>query len=372
MAWSVDLFTGIGGFAVALKGIATPVLYCESDPLVRRALVGIMDRGRLPKAPIVDDVRDIAGIQKVVGGRRIDVLTAGFPCVGFSKRGYREGLQNEKSGLFAYASEVVKALNPRVVMFENVAEILTANGGKDLDTIWNAMVALGYSVRWTVVAASDVGAPHIRTRWFCLCVKGDRHADIPVPRGAKKWSNMPSLTSEYRDISRPLIMLGNSIVPMAARTAFYRLYSGFNGGLSYRPDCVLAASGTAKHACIIAGRVVKCKSVPSKLPDMRIILDPAHFRTKKEYVANPSRPKRSPAVSEPFILKAWPTPRTGGITHSHNLSKRTASDLATVAMYASSVNGVRQAKTDDGMRMNVTFVEWLMGYPRGYLGNFRE
>jgi hypothetical protein len=99
MAWSVDLFTGIGGFAVALKGIATPVLYCESDPLVRRALVGIMDRGRLPKAPIVEDVRDIAGIQKVVGGRRIDVLTAGFPCVGFSKRGYREIRRSGSEGV---------------------------------------------------------------------------------------------------------------------------------------------------------------------------------------------------------------------------------------------------------------------------------
>ena len=374
----IDLFSGIGGFAVALKDIATPMLYCDNSPAVRAALVDIMGGGRLPTAPIVDDVRNIKEIKGIVANRPLDILTAGVPCCGFSRRGNREGLRDERSGLFRATCEVVRTVKPRIVLYENVADIRSANSGADFAEIIGTMTGMGYKVRWTVVAASDVGAPHERSRWFCMCVRrGPRLPDLAVSCGRKTWSNMPALTCEFKKISAPLFMLGNSIVPFTARTAFFRLYTGFHGGKSYRADCLAdttmpAVKGTVpRHACVIDGQIVACKVETKRdAPPLAIVLDPRHFTTRKRYVENGSRPKRSPLVTTPITLVRWPTPRTGGITHSHNLSARTRMDLATVAMYASSINGVRQRATDDSMRMNVRFCEWLMGFPINYLGSF--
>lgn len=53
---SVDLFSGIGGFTLAMDGIARPVLYCDNNPHVIAVLKSNMTRSAIPRAPIVDDV----------------------------------------------------------------------------------------------------------------------------------------------------------------------------------------------------------------------------------------------------------------------------------------------------------------------------
>ena len=374
---SVDLFTGIGGFARALRDICKPVLYCDSDRAVRASLEGIIERGHLPRAPIVHDVRDLAAIRAVVGKKRVQVLTAGIPCTGWSKRGYMLGLADARSGMFFAAHAVIAALKPRLVLFENVSEITSGNGGADIRKICESMSDIGYTVRWTVVAASDVGAPHVRARWFCLCVRvGSRHPDLPARKATRPWSRVPThITEPRQDISHQLFLLGNALVPQAALAALYRLYSGFAPGVAFKKECIVRPSnwrvpgeaGVPKHGCLQDGEIVPCVAPPMTLPRETIVVSPRHFHTKQVYVENTSRPVRSPPIKAAFTMTAWPTPRTGGITHSHNLSKRTRFDLSTVAMFASSVNGKRLPPTDDSHRMSLAFAEWLMGFPVGYL-----
>ena len=393
---SVDLFTGIGGFARALDGICTPIVYCDSSASVRVALRDIVRRGLLPDAPIVNDARDLVALQCAIAGRPIDLLTAGFPCVGFSKRGRREGLANQHSGMFSAALAAVAAFKPRLVLYENVSEIRSASGGADLLTIVTSMRNLQYSVRWTVVAASDVGAPHVRARWFCLCaLDGVAHPDLPPSdmcgsedvRNASRWTICPPPTGPWQNISGQLFLLGNSLVPQAARLALYRLYTGFAGGCAFRDVCVKKArvpkrpivarphanplsnalpsalpsalpnalpNALPKHACVDSdGSVSECVADRTVRPARRIVVSPKHFPTTHTYVENASRPVRSPLLERPLVIPSWPTPRTGGITHSHNLSERTRRDLATVAMFASSVDGVPLPTTDDTQRMSL-------------------
>jgi len=132
-------------------------------------------------------------------------------------------------------------------------------------------------------------------------------------------------------------------------------------------DCVSWSDNIPKHAEVswrgIRELVVKIDKANTSA---NIILAPEHFRTLKKYVENTSRPRRSPLVQGHVHLKLWPTPRTGGITHSHNLSLRTVRDLSTAAMYACRVGDMSYAPTTDADRMNVQYVEWMMGYPKDY------
>ena len=231
MLKTVDLFTGIGGFVVALSDIATPTAYCDNNKAVGKTLAKLMQRKQLPRAPVVEDVKDVASIKSACGKHKIDMVTAGFPCPGFSAAGKRRGILDERSALFHDAAKVVAALKPGMVFFENVSNILMH--ASDMSTIARTMVDLGYSMSWTVVAASDVGCPQLRRRWFCLCVRHNfKRPALTLKRGRiRTWSSksMPPPVSVHNSSWSPRLgMLGNSIVPDSARLAFARLYSGFD------------------------------------------------------------------------------------------------------------------------------------------------
>jgi len=53
--YGLDLFSGIGGITLALKGYVRPVAYCENDRYCQAVLLSRMADGSIPIAPIWDD-----------------------------------------------------------------------------------------------------------------------------------------------------------------------------------------------------------------------------------------------------------------------------------------------------------------------------
>lgn len=359
---SVDLFTGIGGFTLALKGYAKPLLYCDKDKNVIKLLHKLTASGKLPRAPVVEDVKNLSAIRDIVGKKTVHVLTAGFPCVGFSKIGDREGLLNDQSSLFHDTMKVIRATKPRMVFLENVREIMSANGGSDIKHIFDALKSAGYHSMWTTCSAEDAGAPHLRRRWFSLSVlKG--YAPPPfVFRKLNSWSlkSMPPLIVDHNDTdSGRSKMLGNAIVPHAARLALTRLLSNFEGCESKESRLINGAHGRY-------GDTIEKVFVPSvQRVDHQLIVTPGHYKTVAAYRHHANRTP-SPLIKGKFRLKIWPTPRATLATHAHVLSERTVRDLPTLAMYVSGVRGRAQAPTIDGQNINPVFVEWLMGFPKGW------
>ena len=92
----LDLFSGIGGISVALKEWVRPVAYCEIDPYCQGVLLSRMAEGRLPKAPISEDIRSITGLDF---SGNIHIIYGGFPCQDISTLGNGKGLAGERSGL---------------------------------------------------------------------------------------------------------------------------------------------------------------------------------------------------------------------------------------------------------------------------------
>jgi DNA-cytosine methyltransferase len=373
MLRSLDLFSGIGGFALALRDVAKPVAYCDWDTQVQVALARLMKDGRLPSAPVVDDVRNLAQITKVA--KRVDIVTAGFPCVGFSMIGAREGLQNAQSGLFGATMKVVQAVKPGMVFLENVPGILTANDGKDFKHVLVSLKAHGYDdVRWTTVSAADLGGPQIRNRWFCLAIKKCPATVTmrPLPFGSWATSAPKPACKEIPGFDVRLGMLGNAIVPLAARTAFARLLSGFRvqyidpkkrTTVTFGPVLDPGSGRKLADGAVVDGKIVSVArlSVPPR-KSLRIVLDPKHYVTD----ATPSSLITTKRVTSKVNKSLWPTPRHGNTGNCNVLTERSMDDLPTVAVFASSVGGKPLRKTGPGDKINPAFVEWLMGYPKGH------
>lgn len=93
----------------------------------------------------------------------VDIITAGYPCQPFSHAGLRKGVQDERH-LWPYIKQAISTIRPSIVILENVRGHFKL-GFREVLT---DLTSIGYDVRWSIVRASDVGAPHRRERLFIV------------------------------------------------------------------------------------------------------------------------------------------------------------------------------------------------------------
>ena len=157
----LDLFSGIGGIALALEPYVQTVAYCEIDKYCQKVLAKRMEQGLLDQAPIFNDVTVLNGSDL---HEKIDIISGGFPCQDISVAGNGIGLEGERSKLFFEIARLAGELRPTFIFLENVPAI-TSKGG---NAVIGKLTSLGYDCRWGIVSAQSVGAWHRRERWWCL------------------------------------------------------------------------------------------------------------------------------------------------------------------------------------------------------------
>lgn len=156
----LDLFSGIGGFTKALEGYVTPIAYCENDRYAQAVLLSRMACGDIPIAPIWDDVKTITTTHITPP----EIIYGGFPCQDISVAGRGEGLGGERSGLFSEIVRLASELRPQFIFLENVPAIRT----RGADVVVGELAHIGYDSRWLTLSAAEIGANHIRERWWLL------------------------------------------------------------------------------------------------------------------------------------------------------------------------------------------------------------
>jgi len=159
--YGLDLFSGIGGITKALDGYVQPVAYCENDRYAQGVLLSRMFSGDIPTAPLWDDVRTLRPLDLQY---QPNIIYGGFPCQDISVAGHGKGLGGERSGLFFEIIRLVGDIRPTFIFLENVPAIRT----RGADIVCGRLASLGYDSRWLCLSAAEVGAPHLRKRWFLL------------------------------------------------------------------------------------------------------------------------------------------------------------------------------------------------------------
>jgi DNA (cytosine-5)-methyltransferase 1 len=188
MITHIDLFSGIGGFALALDqvyGKETKHIFVENDKFCQAVL-----KKHWPEAEYHDDVRTFAyarstksrGLSskqrkkdKKIGS--CDYLTGGFPCQPFSQAGVRKGTSDDRY-LWPEMFRIIREARPKWVIAENVRGLLTIQDGLVFEQVCADLEGIGYEVRAFVIPAVAVGAPHRRDRvWIIAHATSQRRND---------------------------------------------------------------------------------------------------------------------------------------------------------------------------------------------------
>ena len=122
-----------------------------------------------------------------------DIVIGGFPCQDFSHAGKRKGFksnkghdlkekvdiekENSRGTLYKSFVEVVKKVQPKIFVAENVYGLITMKN-EPIKQIMKDFSELGYDVNYQIVYCPDFGIPQTRKRVIIMGISKERNVDI--------------------------------------------------------------------------------------------------------------------------------------------------------------------------------------------------
>lgn len=170
----VSLFSGCGGFDLGFQAEGfTPVAAFDSD---RTAVSHYRDN--------VSDVIEMSDLRapppSLFANKSIDVLIAGPPCQGFSTAGKGDP-KDERNSLLSAAAEIGVEINPRLIVFENVPQVLSSLHLKRWEAVEKRLRENGYRTHSTCCSGSQLGMAQGRRRVFLFAWRTRREIEFDWP-----------------------------------------------------------------------------------------------------------------------------------------------------------------------------------------------
>lgn len=232
----IDLFSGIGGFALGFQRAGYQFTEHYFSEIDKHAIANY--KHNFPHAKYIGDITSIHG-GDFTG---IDVITFGSPCQDFSLAGKREGLKGAKSSLIQHAIALIAQLRPGLFVWENVKGALTSNAGADFWAIIQALANIGgYRLEWQLLNTSWV-LPQNRERIYLVGHLGGKSIPGVFPIGEndklldrkareKGWRGRNFKTSLARTITARYSKMGSYDTYIVPKVAATLTGGGHSGGL---------------------------------------------------------------------------------------------------------------------------------------------
>ncbi|MBE2213587.1 MAG: DNA cytosine methyltransferase [Opitutaceae bacterium] len=170
---AIELFSGCGGLSTGLldAGVQVVAGFDNDERSIQAFDYNHTYRGA---RGFVADLFNTSGKEVLAkaGLKKVDLLVGGPPCQPFSIAGKQGGLQDRRGNLVFEFVRLVGEINPRAVIFENVANLAKIEGGSILKAVVKGLERLGYDVRTALLNAADYGVPQNRKRLFVCGIRG--------------------------------------------------------------------------------------------------------------------------------------------------------------------------------------------------------
>ncbi|WP_315076263.1 DNA cytosine methyltransferase [uncultured Clostridium sp.] len=209
MVQILELFGGIGSPRIALRNLGIDVKaidYVEIDEKAVRSYNAMFEKDLAYKT------------QSVVNyNLKPDILIHGSPCQSFSIAGKQEGADEgsgTESSLMWETIHIIQQMGmwkPRIVIWENVKNVLSKHMKHHFNKYLDEMQKLGYTSRYDVLNAMDFGLPQNRNRVFTIsCLDGTLFNFETLERSPMRNISefLESNVSEEYEVTQPSILRG--------------------------------------------------------------------------------------------------------------------------------------------------------------------
>ena len=211
----LDLFSGIGGFSLALERSGIKPNWIGFSDIDKYA--NEIFQRRFKDAERLDDITNVRCEDLP---KDIDLLTGGFPCQAFSQAGKRLAFEDTRGTLFyeivrilKYYIEIKKPIKHFVL--ENVKGLYSAGNYTAFSTIYSFLSDIGYSIECQLLNSKFFGVPQNRERIYFVgrySPKGSRPKVFPIRQNARevskngevKFSNSDPRGFGWKDLSPTL------------------------------------------------------------------------------------------------------------------------------------------------------------------------
>ena len=136
-----------------------------------------------PASVICGDIRSL-DFNKLYEVGDIDALAFGFPCNDFSIVGEQKGFDGKFGPLYSYGIKVLHDKHPQWFLAENVGGLQSANEGKAMQTIFDAMKNEGYRIYPNLYKFEQYGVPQARHRIIIVGIRNDLPFEFRIPSTA--------------------------------------------------------------------------------------------------------------------------------------------------------------------------------------------
>lgn len=163
---TVSLFSGIGGFDLGFEYAGFNIIWANDfDKYACQTY-----KANVSKNIVCGDIR--------VEKENIpdhDVLIGGFPCQPFSTLGKLQGFEDEagRGTLFFEIKDIITKHRTKVVVLENVKNIMNHDGGKTFKRIIHELESLGYVCFYHIFNSADYCVPQRRNRCYIIAFLGE-------------------------------------------------------------------------------------------------------------------------------------------------------------------------------------------------------
>lgn len=223
----ISLFSGAGGLDLGLEAVGFEARVCvDADYHSCRTLAFNRCLGRrtgyhgfLNNSVVLnEDLKETSSLRLLKASRlepdNVPLVVGGPPCQSFSVFGGRRGMDDPRGLLWKEFARFVMELRPKAFLFENVAGLLTVDGGRAFSEVLEALSNKGgdpeYVVSAHLIDAAHFGVPQFRTRLFIF---GSREGiDVPKPHSTHSvdWPRASSVafqlpTGDYVPLNCPTV-----------------------------------------------------------------------------------------------------------------------------------------------------------------------
>lgn len=184
----IDLFSGIGGFAISAKKMGWETIqFCEIDPFARQVLTK-----NFPGVPISTDIFNL----HINECTEPTILTGSTPCQPFSIAGKRKGISDSRA-LWPEMFRIICECKPAYIVAENVSGLLSISGGMVFEHICLDLESEGYEVQSFIIPAIGIGCFHKRDRVWIVAAKANGYSTSKGLQECK--SSTKRIEAAFRD-----------------------------------------------------------------------------------------------------------------------------------------------------------------------------